>query len=240
MGPSESDLHVSTASRDMNEPTFRGSAPSQQQTGDESNSTNNSRDGITSKKLSERDRRASIGQQARASQVNREFVMHRGRRKSYNQMARPMESARAMSFKARMWKDFKACLFCRSRNPRRVSDQYRIPPQDEFKFVPFQYISKLTEGSAVDWCLWHYRTGFTKSILAFLLNYIILIWLYALLIRGFNVALHSREGEQCLIGWDYESEEAVSFNPKYSSVIDYPTLFSHHCYSVFGKFQYCL
>ena len=120
------------------------------------------------------------------SLLTRHSVVHRGRRKSYDDFIRPLEIATPMNFRERLWKSFKVRV-CR-RGAHRASEQYRIPPKKEIKFKPLQFLNKFTEGAVVAWTLLHYRTSFMKSTLYFVLVYFIFIYIYAGWIRAASYA----------------------------------------------------
>jgi hypothetical protein len=212
MSSAEEEFHVSTVTGGESTAREQVQSPLSEPDIYESAHSNNTQNGNESRG---RRRTVSINEQEnggssrRSTKVNREFLVHRGRRKSYNTLVRPAESAKAMSFWDRTWSTMRTYLFCR-RKRQRESNQYRIPPADEFKFVPFLWFSKLTEGQAVDFCLWHYRTGFTWSILAFLLFYFILIFVYSFIIRGSSIGTFKRTGERCLTAWSFENDSSVS------------------------------
>lgn len=135
------------------------------------------------------------------SLLTRHSIVHRGRRKSYDDFVRPLETAKPMTFRQRIWKSFRY-RFCR-RGARRASNQYRIPPKKEIKFKPLQFVNKITEGTVVAWTLLHYRTSFMRSTLLFVLVYFFLIYIYALWIRTASYASFNDTGAECLPGLDY-------------------------------------
>jgi hypothetical protein len=135
------------------------------------------------------------------SLLTRHSIVHRGRRKSYDDFIRPLETAKPMTLRERLWKSFRY-RFCR-RGTHRASNQYRIPPKKEIKFKPLQFVNKITEGAVVAWTLLHYRTSFLRSTLLFVLVYFFLIYIYALWIRTASYASFNDTGAECLPGLDY-------------------------------------
>lgn len=70
------------------------------------------------------------------------------------------------------------------------SSQYVIPTRDKKRFVDYIIPGR----PVISMTLWLYQTSVLNALLAFLLGYFVLVWLFALLIYAVDPS--------CLSGWD--------------------------------------
>jgi hypothetical protein len=192
---SKSDTHDQVDNQ-CNNPADRG-ADEEQRSSDQKTRSNRSADNEQGFSTNVDD-----GNRSSQQQISRRYLVHQGRRKNYDNFARYSETTQPMNFHRRVWNSIKASLRCRG--TYRGSNQYRIPPRDEFSFAPLQLINRITEGAVVNWTFLHYRTSFMCSILLFLLVYIILVYAFAFWIRGATYRGYEHGGEECLPGFNYE------------------------------------